>query len=196
MTKGRVEAFSDGVIAIIITIMVLELHPPEGSTARDLLPVVPKFLGYVMSFVYVGIYWNNHHHLFAVVKHVSGRVMWTNMLLLFFLSVVPFTTNWMTEHPHEAFPVALYGVNFLCCAISFTLVVRALLACNGPETGLAAALGRDWKAYVSIMLYVASIPLAYASVWAAFACYITVALIWFVPDKRMERVLIKQAEPH
>ena len=194
MTKGRVEAFSDGVIAIIITIMVLELHPPQGSSPHDLLHVLPKFLGYTMSFVYVAIYWNNHHHLMAVVRHVNGRVLWLNMLLLFFLSIVPFTTDWMTEHHAEPFPVALYGINLLACAIAFTLLLRGLLKVNGPETGLAEAVGKDWKGNISLLFYIASLPFAYVDVRFAFACYITVALIWFVPDTRIERVLIRKGD--
>jgi uncharacterized membrane protein len=194
MTKGRLEAFSDGVIAIIITIMVLELHAPEGFTPHDLLPVLPKFLGYILSFVFVGIYWNNHHHLFQVVRHVSGRVLWSNMFLLFCLSVVPFTTDWMSEHHTQPFPVALYGINLLACGIAYTLLTRALLKVNGAETGLAEALGEDWKGKTSLAFYVASLPLAYVQPGLALACYVCVALMWFVPDKRMERVMAHKEE--
>ena len=192
MTKGRLEAFSDGVIAIIITIMVLELRPPEGATPHDLLPILPKFLGYTLSFVFVGIYWNSHHHMLAVVRHVNGAVLWYNMLLLFTLSLVPFTTSWMSEHHAEAFPVALYGFNLLACAIAFTFLTSALLRVNGPETGLATALGKNWKGKLSLVFYVLALLLAFVHVWLALACYITVALIWFAPDPRMERVLTHQ----
>ena len=194
MTKGRVEAFSDGVIAIIITIMVLELRPPEGTTFSDLQPVLPKMLGYVLSFVYVGIYWNNHHHLMQAVRHVSGNVLWANMHLLFWLSVIPFTTAWMSEHHAAPVPSALYGVNLWMCAVAFTILVRALLKVNPPETGLEEAIGNDWKGRASLAGYTVAIPLAFLNQWISVAIYIAVALVWFVPDPRIERVLVKQKQ--
>ncbi|MDQ6611198.1 MAG: TMEM175 family protein, partial [Gemmatimonadota bacterium] len=159
------------------------------TDVHALLPVLPKFLGYALSFVYVAIYWNNHHHLMAAARTVSGRILWLNMLLLFCLSIVPFTTAWMTEHPSSAFPVALYGMNLLACAIAFTLLLRGLLAVNGPDSGLAAAIGNDWKGNVSLLFYIAALPLAYIQVSLAFSCYIIVATIWFIPDPRLERIL-------
>ncbi|MEP6834137.1 MAG: TMEM175 family protein [Gemmatimonas sp.] len=192
MTKGRVEAFSDGVIAIIITIMVLELHPPEGTALSDLAPVLPKILGYVLSFAYVGIYWNNHHHLMQLVRHVRGGVLWANMHLLFWLSVIPFTTAWMSEHHAAPVPTALYGGNLIMCGIAYTILVRALISVNPPETGLAEAIGNDWKGWVSVGGYALAIPLAFFNRWISVAIYVSIALLWFVPDTRIERVLHKQ----
>jgi len=195
VTKGRVEAFSDGVIAIIITIMVLELHPPEGTTLADLQPVLPKMLGYVLSFLYVGNYWNNHHHLMQVVRHVRGGVLWANMHLLFWLSVIPFTTAWMSEHHASPVPTALYGGNLLLCGIAYTILVRALLRVNPPETGLAEAIGKDWKGWASLAGYSLAIPIAFFNRWISVAIYVSVALLWFIPDSRIERVLAKQHHP-
>lgn len=194
VTKGRVEAFSDGVIAIIITIMVLELHPPEGISFGDLAPVLPKLLGYVLSFIFVGIYWNNHHHLMQVVRHVRGAVLWCNMHLLFWLSVIPFSTAWMSEHHAAPATVVLYGANLLMCGVAYTILVQSLLKVNPPETGLAEAVGKDWKGWISVAGYALGIALAYVNQWISVALYVSVALLWLVPDTRMERVLLKQLD--
>ncbi len=189
MSKGRLEAFSDGVIAILITIMVLGLNPPHGADPAALQPLIPTFLSYVLSFVFLGIYWNNHHHLLQVIKQVDGRVLWANLHLLFWLSLVPFTTNWMGATHFATWPVALYGVNLLMSAVAFTLLVRALLAIHGQESVLAAALGNDFKGKISLVFYVVAIPLAFVNSWLAGALYVVVAAIWLVPDSRIERVI-------
>ena len=187
MTRGRLEAFSDGVIAIIITIMVLELVPPHGTQFSDLLPIWPKFLCYVMSFAYLAIYWNNHHHLLQAAKTVSGRVLWANMLLLFFLSLVPFGTAWMGENEFAAIPVALYGVICILAAFSYGFLVRALIAAPGQTSTLAEALGDDFKGRISPVLYGVAIPIAFVLPLAAFGIYVFVAAMWIVPDQRIER---------
>jgi uncharacterized membrane protein len=188
MTKGRIEAFSDGVIAIIITIMVLELKVPHGGTLADLAPVLPVALSYVLSFIYVGIYWNNHHHMFAATHRIDGSVMWANLHLLFWLSLTPFTTAWMGENHFESTPSALYGVNLLMAAIAYYILQGRILRIEGPESALAKAVGRDRKGKVSPIIYGAAIPLAYLSPWVSGALYALVALIWLVPDPRIERV--------
>ena len=187
MTTGRVEAFSDGVIAIIITIMVLELRVPHGISLSDLRPLTPVFLSYVMSFVYLGIYWSNHHHLLQVVEHVSGGVLWANLHLLFWLSLVPFVTAWMGENGFAAVPVALYGVVLLCAAIAYFILTRALLRIHTSDSMLAVALGRDFKGKISIVIYVAAIGLAFVRSWLACALYVAVAITWLVPDRRIEK---------
>jgi len=189
MSKGRLEAFSDGVLAIIITIMVLELRPPEGTTLEALKPLIPVFLSYVLSFAVVGIYWNNHHHLFQAVRVINGRVLWANLLLLFALSLLPFGTAWMGEHNFAAVPVAVYGVILLAPAIAYFILVRALLRAQPDDAPLAAALGRDWKGKLSPLLYAIAIPIALVAPLVAFAVYVFVALIWIVPDTRIERTL-------
>jgi uncharacterized membrane protein len=189
MSKGRIEAFSDGVIAILITIMVLELAPPHGADLAALQPLIPTFLSYVLSFVYLGIYWNNHHHLFQVVKQVDGRVLWANLHLLFWLSLVPFVTGWMGENDFSAWPVALYGLVLLLAAVAYFFLTQALLALHGPDSVLAAALGRDFKGKVSLLIYLAAIPLAFVNEWLAEALYVLVAIIWLVPDRRIEKTL-------
>jgi len=186
MTTGRVEAFSDGVIAIIITIMVLELRAPHDVSLGGLKPLLPVFGSYVMSFVYLGIYWNNHHHLFHATQHVNGRCLWANLHLLFWLSLVPFTTAWMGENHFATWPVALYGGVLLLCGIAYYILVRALLASPGNEL-LANALGSDFKGKISIVVYLVAIPLAFVRPWFALALYIFVAIIWLVPDRRIER---------
>jgi uncharacterized membrane protein len=191
MTRGRLEAFSDGVLAIIITIMVLELRPPHGSSLADLRPLVPKFLSYVLSFIFLGIYWNNHHHLFQVVRQVNGRVLWANMHLLFWLSLIPFTTAWMGENHFAGTPVAAYGMVLLCAAISYYILSLTLLACHDADSPLAQALGKDFKGKISIALYVAAIVGAFFYPLAACALYACVAMMWLVPDQRMERVTEK-----
>lgn len=190
MSKDRLAAFSDGVIAILITIMVLELHPPEHGTGLASLGVLmPVFLSYVLSFIYLAIYWNNHHHLFQVVKHVDGRVLWANVHLLFWLSLVPFTTAWMGATGFAIDPVVAYGVVLLMAAVAYFILTRALLANHAPDSALAKALGRDFKGKVSLALYVLAIALATGLPWAAGALYVLVAVIWLVPDRRIERNL-------
>jgi uncharacterized membrane protein len=187
MTRSRLEAFSDGVIAILITIMVLELVPPHGTTLEDLVPLGPIFLAYVLSFANLAIYWNNHHHLLQAAKTVSGRVLWCNMLLLFFLSLVPFGTAWMGENQFAPFPVALYGVICILAAFSYGFLVRALIAAPGQTKTLAEALGDDLKGRISPWLYAAAIPIAFLLPLVAFGIYVFVAAMWIVPDPRIER---------
>ncbi len=189
MTKGRLEAFSDGVVAILITIMVLELKVPHGADFADLRPLAPKFLSYVLSFLYLGIYWNNHHHLLHAARQVDGRILWANLHLLFWLSLVPFVTGWMGENHFAALPVALYGLVLLMAAVSYTLLVRALLARHGQDSLLAKAIGSDLKGNLSLAAYVLAILVASTNRWIACALYVAVALVWLVPDLRIERVL-------
>jgi len=190
MTKGRLEAFTDGVIAILITILVLEFHVPHGADLAVLTPLVPTFISYVLSFVFLAIYWNNHHHLMHAVKHVDGRVLWANVFLLFWLSLVPFATAWMGDNHFAELPVAVYGGVLFMSAIGFTILVRTLIARHGPNSTLARAVGADRKGWISLVFYGAAIPLAFVSRWVALALYVTVAIIWLVPDKRIERILI------
>lgn len=189
MSKGRLEAFSDGVIAILITIMVLELRVPEGTGPAALRPLVPVFLSYVLSFIYLGIYWNNHHHLFQIVQTVSGRVLWANMDLLFWLSLVPFVTAWMGGNGFAAWPVALYGVVLLLAAVAYFILTRALLTVHAADSPLAKALGRDFKGKISLLFYLIAIPLAFFVPWLSGGIYIVVALLWLVPDRRVEKTL-------
>jgi uncharacterized membrane protein len=183
------EAFSDGVIAIIITIMVLEFKIPHEATWQALVPLAPVFISYVLSFVFVGIYWSNHHHLLQVVEHVNGRVLWANLHLLFWLSLTPFVTGWMGENKFAAAPVALYGVVLLCAAIAYFILARSLLAIHPPDSLLATALGADFKGKISMVIYVAAIPLAFLRPWLACSLYILVAVMWLVPDRRIERTI-------
>ncbi len=189
MGKGRLEAFSDGVLAVIITIMVLELHAPEGSSLEELMPLLPKVLTYVLSFIFVGIYWVNHHHFFQLIKHVSGGLLWANMHLLFWLSLIPFTTAWMGENHFTTWPVFLYAANLLACAIAYTIMTIVSVRIHGPDSEIAHAVGRDKKGNISLLLYVLSLPLAFVSPALSCALFAIVALIWLVPDKRIERVL-------
>ena len=196
MTTNRLEAFSDGVIAIIITIMVLELkvpHAVEGSwhTAglADLKPLLPVFLSYILSFLYVGIYWNNHHHLFHTTKHVTGGVLWANLHLLFWLSLFPFTTGWMGENHFAPTPTAIYGVVLLLAGVAYFILQHAIIAGQGTGSVLATAIGRDRKGKLSLVTYLATIPLAFVSPWIAMGLYAGVAVVWLVPDRRIERVL-------
>ncbi|MBI1361092.1 MAG: DUF1211 domain-containing protein [Alphaproteobacteria bacterium] len=189
MNKGRLEAFSDGVLAIIITVMVLELKVPHEPTPAALLEVWPVFLSYVLSFVFIGIYWNNHHHLLHIVHHISGGVLWANLHLLFWLSLVPFSTGWMGENHFALWPVAIYGLNLIGCAIAFTILLRFLIATNGKDSALAKAVGNDWKGNVSLVIYVLGVGLAFVEPVLGLACYVAVAVIWFVPDRRIERAL-------
>ena len=189
MGKGRLEAFSDGVLAVAITIMVLELKVPHDASIDALLAVWPVFLSYVLSFVYIGIYWNNHHHMLHATHHVSGGVLWANLHLLFWLSLIPFTTGWMGENHFAALPTALYGVVLLMAAIAYWLLQQCIVAVNGTQSTLAQAIGRDWKGKLSPVLYLAAIPLAFVSPWISNALFVLVALIWLVPDRRIERRL-------
>ena len=189
MHKTRLEAFSDGVVAIIITIMVLELRVPHGADWPALRQLGPTFLAYVLSFIYLGIYWNNHHHMFHVVDRVTGGMLWANLHLLFWLSLVPFATNWMGENPHDPLPTAAYGVVLICAAIAYTILVRVIIHAQGPHSKLLAAVGGDIKGYVSLAIYAASIAVTLVRHEIAWAGFVLVALIWLVPDKRIERVL-------
>ena len=187
MPKGRLEAFSDGVIAIIITIMVLELKVPHGTSLEDLAPLWPVFLSYVLSFIYIGIYWNNHHHMLHAVKHVSGAVLWSNSHLLFWLSLTPFTTAWMGENHFAQIPVAVYGVGLLMNAIAYSILVRTLIRSHGHDSEFAARVGSDMKGWVSLALYVSAVGLSFVSSTLSLALYFAVAAIWLVPDRRFER---------
>ena len=187
MGKGRLEAFSDGVLAVIITVMVLEMKVPQGADLPALYAVLPVFLVYVMSFIYIGIYWNNHHHMLHAVEKIDGRSMWANLNLLFWLSLVPFVTGWMGENHFAAVPTALYGVVLLMAAISYTLLQTALVASNGRHAVLAHAVGSDWKGKLSIVCYVLAIPLAFVHQAISDVLYAAVAATWFVPDRRIER---------
>jgi uncharacterized membrane protein len=189
MRKGRMEAFSDGVLAIIITIMVLEMSAPEEATLEALRPLIPTFLSYTLSFVFLAIYWNNHHHLLQAVEQVDGRVLWANMHLLFWLSLVPFVTAWMGENEFAAWPVAVYGFILVMAGVAYFFLVRALLAVHGLDSKLAQAVQRDFKGKISVVLYVIAIPLAFVSTWLAGGLYVLVAIIWLVPDRRIENVM-------
>jgi uncharacterized membrane protein len=189
MSKGRLEAFSDGVIAILITIMVLELHVPEGDGWEALRPLVPVLLTYALSFVFLGIYWNNHHHMFHAVHRVNGAVLWANLHLLFWLSLVPFVTRWLGENRLAPIPTAVYGVVLLLAAVAYTMLMITLVAQEGPESKLAAAMGADWKGKISMALYTIAIASAFVHRGIADALYVIVALIWLVPDRRIESVL-------
>jgi len=191
MSKGRMEAFSDGVIAIIITIMVLALEAPHEANLAALLPLAPVFLSYLLSFVYLGIYWNNHHHLLQAIKHVDGRVLWANLHLLFWLSLVPFATGWMGQNPLAGWPAALYGVVLLLASVAFFILVRVLVSVHGRDSTLAIALGRDIKGKISPILYLLAIPLSFVSASLAYALYVLVAVMWLVPDRRIENALAR-----
>lgn len=186
MTTGRLEAFTDAVIAIVITILVLELKVPHEQDLEALRGVVPVFLTYVLSFVYLGIYWNNHHHMMVLTERVNGKILWANLHLLFWLSLVPFTTAWMGENDFAEVPTAFYGADLLLAAIAYFILQTAIIAEEGPDSRLRAAIGRDLKGKVSPLLYLAAIPLAFVSPWIALAFYVFVALIWLVPDRRIE----------
>jgi uncharacterized membrane protein len=189
MGKGRLEAFSDGVIAIIITIMVLELKVPHNAELSSLWELGPVFLSYVLSFAYVGIYWNNHHHLFHAVKHVSGGLLWANLHLLFWLSLFPFTTGWMGENHFATWPVIIYGINLMLAALAYTILVRIIIKVEGRDSVVGKAIGSDFKGNVSLAAYVAAILLAFYNPWISGALFVVVALIWFIPDRRIEKVV-------
>ena len=190
MTTGRVEAFSDGVIAIIITIMVLELRPPHDASIASLRPLLPVLGSYVMSYIFIGIYWSNHHHLLHAAQHVDGKCLWANLHLLFWLSLIPFVTAWMGENHFTTWPVALYGSVLLCSGIAYYILVRALLRSQGNEV-LAAALGSDFKGKISIVIYMVAIPLAFVRSWLAFLIYVLVSVMWLIPDRRIERNVVE-----
>ncbi len=189
MGKGRLEAFSDGVIAIIITIMVLEIKVPHGLDLAALRPLIPVFLSYVLSFIYIGIYWNNHHHLLQAVRQVNGRILWANLHLLFWLSLIPFVTGWMGENHFAAMPVALYGTVLLLNAIAYFILTRTLISHHGKDSTLAIAVGEDFKGKLSVVVYAVAIPLALVNSWFACALYVLVAVIWLIPDRRIEKTL-------
>jgi uncharacterized membrane protein len=188
MQKARLEAFSDGVIAVIITIMVLEMKVPHGDEPAALLPLIPVFMSYVLSYVYVGIYWNNHHHMLHASRTVDGPILWANLHLLFWLSLIPFVTGWMGENHFAEIPVALYGFVLLMSALSYALLSRRLIKHEGRDSMLGAAIGRDFKGKISVIIYVAAIFLCFVNRWIALALYYIVALLWFIPDRRIERM--------
>jgi uncharacterized membrane protein len=189
VNKNRLEAFSDGVIAILITIMVLELRVPHGDTLAALEPLVPVFLSYVLSFVYLAIYWNNHHHMLHATRAVTGPMLWANMHLLFWLSLIPFVTAWSGENHFAAMPTACYGLVLLLAAIAYVILQRTIIASQGPDSILARAVGADWKGKLSPALYLVAIPTAFQARWVSQGIYVLVALVWLVPDRRIERVL-------
>ncbi|WP_454783905.1 TMEM175 family protein [Legionella sp. WA2024007413] len=186
MKTTRLEAFSDGVLAIIITIMVLEIKIPHGDDFVSLTPLGPIFLSYVLSFIYIGIYWNNHHHLFTAARSISGKVLWANLNLLFWISLFPFATGWMGENHFNATPTSVYGIVLLMAAISYSILVHVLISHEGAESLVATAIGKDYKGNISIALYAFAIPFAYISTWISQILYVIVAIIWFIPDKRIE----------
>jgi uncharacterized membrane protein len=192
MHKTRLEAFSDGVLAIIITIMVLELKVPHGESLEALIPLYPVFLSYVLSFIYVGIYWNNHHHMLHATHKVSGSVLWANLHLLFWLSLLPFVTGWMGENHFAALPTALYGGVLMMAGVAYWILARTIIATDGQQSLLATAIGKDRKGIASVLLYALAIPLSFVSQWLAQAIYVGVALMWLVPDRRIERVMSPQ----
>jgi uncharacterized membrane protein len=194
MKTSRLEAFSDGVLAIIITIMVLELKVPHATELAALKPMLPVLLTYVLSFIYLGIYWNNHHHLFHATKEVSGGILWANLHLLFWLSLFPFTTGWMGENHLASTPTAVYGFVLLMAAIAYYILERTIIAREGRNSLLASAVGRDWKGKVSLVLYLIAIALAFVNSWIAGGLYVFVALLWFIPDPRIERELGKREQ--
>ena len=187
MGKTRLEAFSDGVVAIIITIMVLELRAPHDTDLASLRPLLPVFLSYVLSFVHVGIYWNNHHHLLHTARHVTGGILWANLHLLFWLSLVPFVTAWMGENDFEQQPVALYGVVMMMAGVAYYILTTTLIRHHGPESGLRAAVGNDFKGMISVVMYVIAITVSFANHWVSLAIYVAVTLMWLIPDPRIEK---------
>jgi uncharacterized membrane protein len=189
MDKGRLEAFSDGVIAILITIMVLELRPPHEASLSAMRPLLPVFLSYLLSFVFLGIYWNNHHHMLQAVEHVDGRVLWANLHLLFWLSLVPFVTAWMGENQFAALPVAVYGGVLALSGVAYFILARLLIILHGRDSALGVAFGSDFKGKVSVLIYLLAIPLAFVRPWLACAFYVFVAIMWLVPDPRIEKAI-------
>ena len=194
MNKGRLEAFSDGVIAIIITIMVLELEAPHTADLAALRPLIPTFLSYLLSFVFLGIYWNNHHHLFQAARQVNGRILWANLHLLFWLSLIPFVTSWTDESHFASWPVAAYGTVLLLAGCAYWILTRALVSHHGKDSTLARAVGTDRKGVISVVLYAIAVPLAFLEPRLSCAIYVLVALIWLIPDRRIEKVLVEHEE--
>jgi uncharacterized membrane protein len=186
MNKTRLEAFSDGVIAILITIMVLELKIPHGADLEAIRPLAPVFVTYVLSFVYLGIYWNNHHHMLQATRKINGKILWANLHLLFWLSLIPFSTGWMGENHFAPLPTAVYGINLLACAIAYTILQTLIIAEHEANSNLEAAVGNDLKGKISLLCYVLAISLAFVNQWISAAFYVFVALMWLVPDKRIE----------
>lgn len=189
MSKGRMEAFSDGVLAVIITVMVLEMKTPLGTNLAALKPAIPVFLSYILSFIYIGIYWNNHHHLLHATQHVNGATLWANLHLLFWLSLVPFATAWIGENRLDPWPVAVYGIVLMMAGVAYFILTRTLVRLHGQGSALANSIGRDTKGKISIVIYAIAIPLAFAKPWIAGACYVIVAIIWLIPDRRIERTI-------
>ena len=194
MNKGRLEAFSDGVFAIIITIMVLELHVPEGNSFEDLKPLLPKFISYLLSFVYVAIYWNNHHHMFQVVKHVNGKVLWRNIFLLFSLSLVPFVTAWMGENNFSPAPTALYGIVLSVAGIAYYFLIHSLIQLHGKDSLIATSVGKDFKGKISVVIYIIGILICFFNSQVSFLLYCCVALMWIIPDRRIEKRVVAEAK--
>ena len=187
MGKGRLEAFSDAVLAIIMTIMVLEMKAPHGDSLASIKPLMPVFISYVLSFVYIGIYWNNHHHMLHAAKHVNGRSLWANTHLLFWLSLIPFVTNWMGENNFSTLPVVFYGIVLLMAGVAYYLLAHSLADLHGKNSPLAEALGKDWKGILSVVSYAVGIGLSFISPWLGMLIYTSVAIIWFIPDTRIEK---------
>lgn len=196
MNKGRLEAFSDGVFAVVITIMVLEMKVPQGANVQALRTVLPVFLSYVLSFIYVAIYWNNHHHLLHAADHVTGGILWANLFLLFCLSLVPFATAWMGQNQYAPLPVAIYGVMLLLAGIAYSILTKSLIAHHGKDSRLAISIGKDWKGRVSVGIYAVAIPIALQRPWLACACYVLVAVMWLLPDRRIEKTVYDPASSH
>src|SRR5262245_14739437 len=196
MPKGRLEAFSDGVLAVIITIMVLEMKSPHETSLAALKPVIPTLLTYILSFVYIGIYWNNHHHLLHATQRVNGATLWANLHLLFWLSLIPFTTAWMGENHFESWPVAVYGIVLLLAGVAYFILTRALIHLHGQSSTLGISIGRDRKGKLSIAIYLAAIPLAFRKPWMAGAGYVIVAIMWLLPDPRIEKSIAHSPDDH
>ena len=192
MGKGRLEAFSDGVIAIIITVMVLEMKVPHGDDLNSLKPVLPVFLSYILSFINIGLYWNNHHHMMFAVQHVNGKVLWANTHLLFWLSLIPFTTAWMGENDFTTWPIALYGIILMMAGIAYYILAHTLIKLHGKNSTLAKALGKDHKGIISVVIYMAAVPLAFLNSWISLIMYAMVAAMWLIPDRRIEKRIAKE----
>ena len=192
MGKGRLEAFSDGVLAIIITIMVLEMKVPQGDDLNSLKGVFPVFLSYILSFVNIGLYWNNHHHMMFTVQHINGKVLWANTHLLFWLSLIPFTTAWMGENHFTTWPVALYGTVLMMAGIAYYILAHTLMKLHGKDSTIAKAIGKDHKGIISVVIYIIAIPLAFLNAWISLGLYATVAGMWLIPDRRIEKKLVKE----
>jgi uncharacterized membrane protein len=192
LSKGRLEAFSDGVIAILITIMVLELKVPHGTDLMAIKPLLPVFLTYVLSFIYLGIYWNNHHHMLHATKHINGKILWANLHLLFWLSLVPFVTGWMGENHFAPLPTAIYGVVLLLAAVSYTILQTTIVNHHGKDSILAKAIGRDLKGKLSMLMYAVAIPAAFLQQWISDVLYIAVAMMWLIPDSRIEETIVEE----